>query len=125
VYRLRRVDTGADADADVAAGIICRRQFSALNPAMDDQSPCDAEHTAPRIQKDWPQAIQLAAGNHQLCTCRNSANWPHCDHSQPDRCAQAHTMTLAKARFVWMCQCGNSAEHPFCDGEGHISTAHC
>ncbi len=89
---------------------------------MSADGPADAK-PATRIAENWPRAIELPAGQHRLCGCRNSHRWPACDGQRPDCPTAAQTLTLPRSRFLWLCQCGLSRRLPFCDGDGHIEAA--
>lgn len=73
--------------------------------------------------QNWPQALQLPAGEHRLCGCWQSPTWPHCPGKEAHCADRCHSIALNKARFVWICQCRQSQTLPFCDGEGHIAGA--
>ena len=78
---------------------------------------------APARSKPYPQAVQLSAGQHEICACRQSAQWPHCDGQRACCKEQALTLNLSEPKFLWLCQCGLSLTLPYCDGDGHIRFA--
>ncbi|MBF0155769.1 MAG: CDGSH iron-sulfur domain-containing protein [Magnetococcales bacterium] len=63
--------------------------------------------------------IELEAGSHRICGCRESLSPPLCDESGGGLCRRLGVvLELGERRTVALCQCALSRKMPLCDG-GH------
>jgi CDGSH-type Zn-finger protein len=77
----------------------------------------------PEIPAAGPQALELPAGRHQLCSCGRSRHGWFCDGAHLGSGHLSHDVLLEKACTLLMCGCGRSRRYPLCDGShGHQAT---
>jgi len=70
-----------------------------------------------------PQALQLPAGVHRLCSCGRSRHGWFCDGAHLGTGRVAYDLQLEQATTVMLCGCGHSRRYPLCDGRHKAAVA--
>jgi CDGSH-type Zn-finger protein len=63
-----------------------------------------------------PQALDLPAGVHQLCSCGRSRHGWFCDGAHLGTGRVSYELRLSAPATVLLCGCGRSRHYPLCDG---------
>lgn len=63
-----------------------------------------------------PEALDLPAGVHQLCSCKLSRHGWFCDGAHLGSGRVSYELRLAEPTTVHLCGCGSSRRYPLCDG---------
>ncbi len=83
---------------------------------MTPQSPSPAAGSDPDSAAAGPQALDLPAGVHQLCSCGRSRHGWFCDGAHLGSGRVSRELRLKEATTVLLCGCGRSHRYPLCDG---------
>lgn len=62
-----------------------------------------------------PEALELPAGVHQLCSCCRSHHGWFCDGAHLGTGRVSHELRLSEATTVLLCRCRRSRRYPLCD----------
>lgn len=63
-----------------------------------------------------PYVLDLAAGDHYICSCAKSKNMPFCDGTHQGTTSTPNKVTLDAPQTIYVCGCGRTGNQPFCDG---------
>jgi CDGSH-type Zn-finger protein len=78
----------------------------------------DAAPTAmePTSSATTPEALEMPAGVHHLCSCGRSRQGWFCDGAHLGTGRIAYELRLEEPATVLLCRCGRSRRYPLCDG---------